>query len=192
MPHQTEITVVSGLPRSGTSLMMQMLAQGGLPLLVDDVRTADEDNPRGYFELDRVKRTRQDASWIPAARGKVVKVVSQLLYDLPDSESYRIVFMQRSLAEVVASQERMLIRRGQPVPPPEAIASAFATHLDMLFDWLSRQSHMRFLEVHYNELLSAPDRHIDRVVAFLDRSLDKQAMQSAIDRMLYRNRDGGA
>lgn len=171
--------------------MMQMLERGGLPLLADGQRAADEDNPRGYYELDRVKRTREDASWAPEARGRAVKVVSQLLYDLPAGESYRIVFMERRLTEVVASQERMLIRRGQPVPSREAIAAALTSHLERLRNWLSQQSHMSVLHVNYNDLLTAPARHVERVVAFLGRPLDARAMILAIDGMLYRQRDEG-
>ena len=93
----TEIIVVSGLPRSGTSLMMQMLDRGGIPALTDQMRTADVDNPRGYYEFERVKKIKEDRDWLPAARGKAVKMISALLYDLPATEHYRIVFMQRDL-----------------------------------------------------------------------------------------------
>ena len=104
--------IVSGLPRSGTSLMMQMLHCGGVPALTDNVRERDEDNPRGYYELEAVKRTRNDASWLDDAAGRVVKLVHLLLYDLPPPRSYRVVFMKRDLNEVVRSQGVMLDRRG--------------------------------------------------------------------------------
>src|SRR5438067_12425110 len=106
----SEIIIVSGLPRSGTSLMMQMLQRGGVEIVTDDVRTADVDNPRGYYELEKVKKIKQDASWLPQARGKAFKMVSQLLYDLPGGETYRIIFMQRNLDEVLLSQDKMLER----------------------------------------------------------------------------------
>src|SRR5438445_13894335 len=105
-----EIIIVSGLPRSGTSVMMQMLENGGVEVLTDNLRTADTDNPRGYYELEPVKRIKRDASWLPQTRGKAFKMVSQLLYDLPPGESYRIIFMERDLDEVLASQEKMLRR----------------------------------------------------------------------------------
>src|SRR5882724_9225667 len=108
----SEIIVVSGLPRSGTSLMMQMLAGGGVEIVTDAIRAADCDNPRGYQEFERVKKIKQDRSWLPEARDKAFKMVSQLLYDLPPSERYRIIFMQRDLDEVLASQEKMLERLG--------------------------------------------------------------------------------
>src|SRR5262249_61192257 len=91
----SEIIIVSGLPRSGTSLMMQMLDQGGLEVVTDNIRTADTDNPRGYYEFERVKKIKEDTSWLPATRGKVFKMISQLLYDLPPTERYRVIFMER-------------------------------------------------------------------------------------------------
>ena len=104
------VVIVSGLPRSGTSLLMQMLAAGGLPLLTDGVRKADADNRRGYYELEAAKKTKADASWLAAAAGKVVKMVYVLLYDLPPDYHYRVVFLQRRLEEVLASQKVMLLR----------------------------------------------------------------------------------
>src|SRR5262249_30630691 len=103
-----DIIIVSGLPRSGTSLMMQMLDGGGVPVLTDNIRAADTDNPRGYYEFEPVKATKRDATWLPAARGKAVKMVSQLLYHLPPGETYRVLFLERDLEEVLASQEKML------------------------------------------------------------------------------------
>src|SRR4029079_9082802 len=97
MPLADDMIIVSGLPRSGTSLMMQMLDRGGIPALTDEIRAADPDNPRGYYEFEHVKQTKKDPSWLPQARGKVVKMVSSLLYDLPSTETYRVVFMQRNI-----------------------------------------------------------------------------------------------
>src|SRR5580692_5957036 len=106
----SEIIVVSGLPRSGTSLMMQMLDNGGVAVVTDNIRAADTDNPRGYYEFEKVKKIKQDASWLPATRGQAFKMVSQLLYDLPAGERYRIIFMERDLDEMLLSQEKMLQR----------------------------------------------------------------------------------
>src|SRR5689334_6667350 len=119
-----EIVIVSGLPRSGTSLMMQMLHGGGVEVVTDHVRTADTDNPRGYYEYEQVKKVKQDASWLPATRGKSFKMVSQLLYDLPPGERYRIIFMERDLDEVLVSQEKMLQRLGRPAAPREEMKQA--------------------------------------------------------------------
>src|SRR5215813_5059662 len=141
----SEILVVSGLPRSGTSLMMQMLAGGGLEVVTDHVRAADTDNPRGYYEFERVKKIKQDASWLPQMRGKAFKMVSQLLYDLPPSERYRIIFMERDFDEMLLSQEKMLKRLNQKVAPREEIKRAFKLHLDKLHAWLKQQPNMPIL-----------------------------------------------
>src|SRR5215831_7771246 len=125
----SEIMIVSGLPRSGTSLMMQMLDKGGLPVVTDNIRAADTDNPRGYYEYEQVKKIKEDASWLPATRGKAFKMVSQLLYDLPASETYRIIFMERDLEEVLQSQEKMLARLGRPAAPRPEMRGAYALHL---------------------------------------------------------------
>jgi hypothetical protein len=188
MPISSEIIVVSGLPRSGTSLMMQMLDRGGIPAVTDEVRTADGDNPRGYFEFEAVKRTKQDASWLPAARGKAVKLVSSLLYDLPATETYRILFMQRDLDEVLESQEKMLLRLGRSAAPREQLRSSFCIHLDRLYDWLSKQPHMPTLMVSYNRLLIDPPTEVRAIAEFLGGRATAESMLSAIDPSLYRNR----
>ena len=126
---KAEIVIVSGLPRSGTSLMMQMLSSGGLPVMTDDARPADVDNPRGYFELERVKAIRKDSSWLPQARGKALKMVSLLLYDLPADERYRILFMERDMEEVLASQRKMLDRLQKPPGGDEELRRAWSRTL---------------------------------------------------------------
>ena len=188
MPLESEIVVVSGLPRSGTSLMMQMLDQAGVPALTDEIRTPDTDNPRGYFEFERVKQIRQDQSWLPRARGKAVKMISSLLYDLPDSETFRIVFMERDMDEVLESQERMLLRLGRPVLPKDQLRSSFAIHLERLHAWLPWQDHLSILRVNYNQLIKAPGLELLRVARFLDERVNPDDMQAVIDPALYRNR----
>src|SRR5215813_5492419 len=135
----SEILVVSGLPRSGTSLMMQMLAGGGLEVVTDHVRAADTDNPRGYYEFERAKKIKADASWLPEARGKAFKMVSQLLYELPPSEEYLVIFMERDLDEMLLSQEKMLARLNRPAAPRDEIKRAFTQHLERLREWLGRR-----------------------------------------------------
>ena len=184
----TEIVIVSGLPRSGTSLMMQMLASGGADVLCDNCRTADVDNPRGYFELERVKSVRQDSSWLPEARGKAVKMVSLLLYDLPATEKYRILFMEREMTEVLASQRKMLVRRGKPPGCDNELRHSLELHLAKLQAWLQRQTHIAVLRIRYNELLQQPLAEAQRVYEFLGLPLDAQAMAQAVDPTLYRNR----
>src|ERR1700730_18485992 len=100
----SEIIIVSGLPRSGTSLMMQMLDRGGVEVVTDNLRTADTDNPKGYYEFEQVKTIKRDTTWLPATRGKAFKMVSQLLYHLPPVETYRVIFMERGLGGRVRCQ----------------------------------------------------------------------------------------
>jgi hypothetical protein len=184
----SEIIIVSGLPRSGTSLMMQMLAGGGVEVLTDNVRTADTDNPRGYYEYEMVKKLKQDASWLPATRGKAVKVVSPLLYDLPATEEYRILFLERDLDEVLLSQEKMLERLGRRSAPREEMKRAYVLHLERLDEWLGRQGNMAVLRVPCSDLIQRPRGQAERVREFLGGTLDVEEMVKAVDPSLYRNR----
>jgi hypothetical protein len=184
------VTIVSGLPRSGTSMMMAMLEAARFDLLVDGVRTADEDNPKGYYEFERIKQIKTDKAWLPDAKGKVVKGISQLLLDLPPEYRYKVVFMRRDLNEVLASQKKMLIRRGtmkEGVTDTE-MRSLFLKHLEHVTDWLREQKNFDVLYVNYNRLLTDPDPDIDRLNEFFGGHLDTQAMRSVIDAQLYRNR----
>lgn len=182
------IIIVSGLPRSGTSLMMQMLASGGVEVVTDHVRSADTDNPRGYYECERVKRIKQDTSWLPEARGKAVKMVSQLLYDLPASEKYRIIFLERDLDEVLVSQEKMLERLGRSAAPREAMKQSFLVHLERLHDWLRQRRNVAVLRVRYHDLLERARGEAQRVSEFLGGGADVGRMAGAVDPSLYRNR----
>lgn len=182
------IVVVSGLPRSGTSLMMQMLVRGGVEALTDGVRAADPDNPRGYFEFEPVKQTRRDSAWVAGARGKAVKLVSSLLYDLPPSEEYRVVFMRRDMDEMLASQEKMLQRMGRASAPAEKLRASFAAHLEKLFAWIKDQDHLRFHEVSYNRLLEEPSVVVAELASFVGLAPHPERMLDAIDPALYRNR----
>src|SRR5437660_275710 len=149
----SEIIIVSGLPRSGTSLMMQMLENGGVEVMTDHIRTADTDNPRGYYEFEQVKKIKQDSSWLPGTRGKAFKMVSQLLYDLPSNERYRILFMERDLDEMLLSQEKMLKRLDRPAAPRDKMKQAYTLHLERLHEWLGQQPHLEILHISYNELV---------------------------------------
>ncbi len=186
-----EIIIVSGLPRSGTSLMMQMLARGGLKTVTDNVRTADTDNPRGYYELEKVKKIKNDASWLPETRGKAFKMVSQLLFDLPPTERYRIIFMERDLDEMLDSQEAMLQRRARAAGPREEIKRAFEKHLERLREWLVEQPNMEVLYVKYSDLIEEPEDQSRRVSEFLGGKTNPKAMAAAVDPSLYRNRKPG-
>ena len=182
------IILVSGLPRSGTSLMMQMLANGGLEVVTDNVRSADTDNPRGYFEFEPVKRTKDDASWVTSSRGKVVKMVSQLLYDLPASERYQVIFMERDLDETLASQEKMLSRLNKASAPRDAMKRSFEMHLAKLHQWLKTQTHFAVLNVSYNSVIADPAACAHSIAQFLGRDLDVERMAASVDPTLYRNR----
>jgi hypothetical protein len=184
----SEIIIVSGLPRSGTSLMMQMLEAGGIEIVTDHVRTADADNPRGYYELEKVKRIKQDASWLPESRGKAFKMVSQLLYDLPPGERYRIIFMERDLDEVLASQEKMLERLGRAAAPRDAMKRSYVIHLKRLHEWLGGQRNMEILRIRYSDLVEAAQPEAARVSQFLGGKANAAQMVTAVDASLYRNR----
>jgi len=188
MPPDSQITIVSGLPRSGTSLMMQMLQRGGMTVVTDDLRAADVDNPRGYFEWAKVKTIGQDSSWLRDVRGKAFKMVSQLLYHLPASHEYRVILMERDLDEMLSSQEKMLGRLSQKAAPRDEMKRSCTLHLARLKAWLARQSHIRVLHVRYNDLVDRPEAEAKRVSSFLERPLDVGRMAAAVDSPLYRNR----
>jgi len=184
----SEITIVSGLPRSGTSLMMQMLDNGGLEVVTDNIRTADTDNPKGYYEYEQVKKIKEDKTWLPATRGKAFKMVSQLLYDLPATEKYRIIFMERDLEEILDSQDKMLQRLGRKSAPRDQIKRSFTLHLNKLHEWLPQQKHFEVLRVKYNELVQRPEAEAQRVSQFLGGKASVDKMAKTVDTSLYRNR----
>jgi hypothetical protein len=186
---RTFVTIVSGLPRSGTSMMMRMLEAGGMPALVDNIRVADQDNPRGYYEFEPVKQTRRDASWIPNAEGKVVKMVYRLLYDLPLDREYRVLVMRRNLDEVLRSQQKMLAKdkREDHIEDAE-MAAIYKAELSRFDAWLAKQPSIKPFNVKYNEMLSDPAPIVREIDAFLGGHLDQQAMCAVVDPSLYRNR----
>lgn len=185
------ITVVSGLPRSGTSMVMKMLEAGGIPPLTDKIRTPDEDNPKGYYEFERVKQLdKGDTIWVAEAQGKAVKVISQLLKHLPSEYEYRVVFVQRHMDEVLASQKKMLVNRGEESnkTSDEELAALFNRHLHSVKQWLVGQTNMPVLYVHYSDILATPMLQAERINDFLDGALDTEAMATVVDPTLYRNR----
>jgi hypothetical protein len=185
------ITIVSGLPRSGTSLMMQMLVAGGMSALSDGERCPDTDNPRGYLEWERIKQLPKDPGCITEGEGKVVKVISRLLLSLPAGHEYRIIFMQRPLPEVLASQDQMLRRRGtyKEGVDPAVIGAAFEKHLRQVDAWL-RKPYVQLLRVPYRDILSQPEEISRKLSEFLQVPLDVKAMTQQVDASLYRNRAG--
>ena len=184
------LTIVSGLPRSGTSMMMSMIGAGGIPVLVDNIREADQDNPRGYYEFEPVKKTKEDPSWLTQAGGKVVKMVYRLLYDLPTDRQYRVVFMRRRLEEVITSQNVMLERQGKADGPlsDDKLLGLFKAELDKVYQWLDQQPNFRMLYVDYNETIKDPARSVHAINEFLGGDLDTDAMLKVVEPSLYRQR----
>lgn len=175
-------------------MAMKMLEAGGLKLHVDDVRQADIDNPRGYFELEQVKNlgNASSKSWVLETRGKAVKVISHLLQALPQSCYYQVVFMNRSLDEVIASQNKMLERLGAPLTDDAAkVKENFAWHLRVVKSWLKRQTNMALLELDYTDVLKMPQDAAGRIRNFLGVDLQVEKMAEAVDPLLYRNRAVG-
>jgi hypothetical protein len=184
------IFVVSGLPRSGTSMMMKMLSEGGLPAVTDSIRGADEDNPNGYFEFEPVKKLADgENEWLAHANGKILKVVSGLLEHLPPDHNYRVLFMEREIKEILASQQKMLRRRSKESHTTDAEMEAqFREHLAATKFWLARQPNMTVLYVDYNHLMASPDDYCQAIADFLGVPLDLSRMRGVPNERLYRNR----
>jgi hypothetical protein len=184
------IVVVSGLPRSGTSMAMKMLEAGGVRVVTDGLRPADEDNPKGYYEDERVKdlHQTQDKTWLRAARGRAIKVISFLLKSLPPDNNYKVVFVHRDPREIVASQNKMLVRRGErnDTPDEKALALLEEQVRDARFFW--RRPHFEVLELHYKETLANPRPQALKIAEFLGEPLDVEKMAAVVDAQLYRNR----
>jgi hypothetical protein len=190
----TPIIVVSGLPRSGTSMAMKMLEASGVPLLTDRHRPADESNPYGYFEFGPVKDLERagDQSWLPRARGKAVKIVSFLLTWLPETYDYRVLFMHRDLDEVIASQKAMLVRRDEAAKSAaddDAMRRVYAEHLQQMERFMASRQCFRRLPINYRSVIEHPGAEALRICDFLSRPrVDVEQMAAAIDPALYRNR----
>jgi len=184
------IIIVSGLPRSGTSMMMRMIEAGGIPVLTDSIRKPDEDNLRGYYEFERVKQIEHDQSWLTDAEGKAVKMVSSLLTYLPPDHSYKVIFMRRRMEEILASQNRMLVRRGEPTDgvSDDRMAALFGRHLRKMETWLGQQPNIEVLYLSYNRVLEDPDGEVNRVRQFLGGAVDPTRMVEVVDQSLYRQR----
>ena len=189
------IVVVSGLPRSGTSMLMKMLEAGGLAIMTDSERTADIDNPKGYFEYERIKDLEKetDKSYVREGRGKALKVISFLIKDLPDDNDYRIIFMRRDLDEVLASQNKMIERLDSTDAAASAEAMKEAYRNDIVRTRLlcKQRPNFELIEVHYKATIESSAETAKRVNSFLDGRLDEAAMQAAVDGSLYRNRGSG-
>lgn len=186
------VVVVSGLPRSGTSMVMKMLAAGGMQILTDHERRADEDNPEGYYEHARVKNlgADPDKSWLREARGKAIKVISHLIKDLPADNYYRIILVRRDLQEVLASQNIMLTRRMQPNPIADAEAlELYRKHLHSTVLYAQGRTNMELLQVNYHEVVRDSMACAQQINHFVDHKLDATSMAAVVNERLYRNRN---
>ncbi len=186
------IIIVSGLPRSGTSMLMKMLEAGGIEIASDEIRTADDDNPKGYYELEKVKELdkSEDKSWLAEFRGKAVKIISYFLKDLPKTNNYKIIFIERNLQEMITSQNKMLAHRGEVVDPAgdEKMIKNFKTHLQKIKNMLGNEPHFELLYLNHSDVLKRPIKEVEKVNQFLGGYLDKEKMIGIIDPKLYRNR----
>jgi hypothetical protein len=187
---QQPIVVVSGLPRSGTSMMMRILAEGGLPVVTDELRRADSDNPNGYFEFETVRQMAEgNVTWLENAPGKAVKIISALLEYLPPKYSYKIIFLERDLHEVLASQHKMLEHRNEkPTASDAEIEMQIQQHMSAMKPWLVRQPNMEVMFVNYNTLMKNPEPVCEQISEFIELPLNKNRMLAVPDQHLYRNR----
>lgn len=186
------ITIVSGLPRSGTSMMMQMLNRGGLPILTDAARPPDPNNPRGYMEYAPVKRLRHEAGWLADAEGKALKVIAQQLPHLDDGHTYRVLFMERDIDEVLRSQTTMLEQLGRPTGNPAVLRRAFEAQVAEAKAWLAGAAHTTALFIPHRDTIQDALAQAHRVQTFLEEDgivLDAEAMAAAVDPDLYRQRE---
>ena len=186
------VIIVSGLPRSGTSMMMKILEAGGLPPLTDNLRVADLDNPEGYYEFERVKKLSEgDIAWLEDTQGKVVKILAILLFHLPNTYDYRIIFMRRAMPEILASQRKMLINRGEDPDKisNDEIARLYEKYFRQAYTWLNNQPNVEYLDINYNELVRNPRPQIEEVNKFLGDILDEEKMITVVDPSLYRQRN---
>ncbi len=186
------IVIVSGLPRSGTSMTMKMLEAGGMELVTDGTRAADESNPRGYFELERVLTLDKsaDKTWLEGARGKAIKIISMLLTHLPEVHNYRVIFMRRHLQEVIVSQNKMLVQRGEAddTTSNARMIELYEAHLNKIARFLSGRGCFEVLEVEYKDVLDQPVEQARRINRFLGGRLDTTRMAAVVEQELYRNR----
>ncbi len=173
-------------------MMMKMLAAGGLPLMTDGIRTPDDSNPEGYFELEAVKDLDKaaDLSWLKETRGKGVKILSPLLTHLPEHYNYLVILMLRPLAEVIASQNTMLARAGEPTDATSvsALTAQYEAHLQRVRALLASRPCFESIVVDYRDVIADPAAQASRVAVFVGKSLAVDAMAAAVNDRLYRNR----
>lgn len=184
--YENQIVIVSGLPRSGTSLMMQMMDKGGVSTLVDNKRIADNSNPKGYYEYEPVMSLHKDNSWMQLAQNKSLKVVAPLLKFLPGELRYKIIFMNRDINEVVKSQQKMIGK--DPETLPIQLINAFHNQLEVVNSWKNKEPGVEMIYVNYTDVLNNPNEVIKNLQSFIGVDLNTQEMEKCIDKSLYRNK----
>jgi hypothetical protein len=186
------IITVSGLPRSGTSMLMKMLEAGGIEIVSDGLRTADNDNPKGYFELEKVKQLDKsmDKAWLKEFRGQAIKIVAYFLKHLPDSNNYKVIFINRNLEEVMTSQNKMLANRNKPIDPAgeKKMIQSFENHLWKIKNVVLNKPWFEVLYINHREVLTSPREQARRINRFLGGRLNEEKMAGVVDSKLYRNR----
>lgn len=181
-----QMTIVSGLPRSGTSMMMQMLKAGGADLLVDNIRKNDENNPKGYMEYEPVKKLLTDNSWLRDQNGKTIKIILQLLTALDMSCDYKIIMMDRDLEEILSSQQKMLGKKTETLN--QTLLTTFEQQKEKINNWLVGKPNIQVLHVKYKDVIADPANEAQRINIFLSDTLDESKMLEAVDKQLYRNK----
>jgi len=182
--------IVTGLPRSGTSLMMQMLHRGGFPVLTDQQRRADTSNPRGYFEYEPVKKIAVERKWLAHAGGKAVKIVVPLIRYVPGHYACRVVFMERPLDEIMRSQETLLQKQGKVSDREETnrLRDLFGKELRESKSLIAERSRWQVLFISYPDLMENPLLQAERLNRFLGGRLSEREMVRQVDPALYRQR----
>jgi len=181
-----QITIVSGLPRSGTSLMMQMLDHGGMDCLVDGKREADESNPKGYYEYEPVMSIHKDNSWMDKAQNKTVKIVAPLLNKIDEQYRYKIIFMTRDLNEILKSQQKM-IGKTEDVFPVK-LYNKFQKLLSNIEVWKKKEPGVELIYLDYKDVLDNPESTVTSIERFLGVPLNRSEMINCIDKKLYRTK----
>ena len=185
-----KITIVSGLPRSGTSMMMQIIDASGFPVLTDKKREADNNNPKGYYEYEPVKKLMVDKSWLPNANGKAVKIIAQLLPFLPSNYDYKIIFMRRDMNEVLQSQQVMLGKEKDVKAKnfPLKLSEAFQKQLQKVEAWVDSQPNVEMLDVNYTDVLENTEEELHTILSFIEHDGNIDKMKEIVDKSLYRNK----
>ncbi len=186
------ITVVSGLPRSGTSLMMQILEVNGFDILTDNVKTADESNPKGYYEYGKVKKIIKDNNWISEAEGKTIKVIVQLLFYLPLNFNYKIILMERNIDEILDSQAKMLQMLGNKKQiPSDILRKTFQQQMDKSINWMQLQPNIESVRISFGNLFRSPDEELKKLIHLFDGKIEYDISRNVINPALYREKTLG-